>query len=277
MAAVMLLLAALCACTSERKREEAQAVARYEQARQLVEEGRLEAAKTQLDSVHLLYRQQVAVRRQAKALQDSIAYLEAQRTMIYADSLLQVLLPQVDPLLKRFRYDKDDRYEDHGQYVSRLLQTESNTERNFLQAYISDDRITRVKSYYFGAKPCNQQSLEIEALPTAKNASSPERVSASGSCHAFEVEGYHSILTVEDSAAINLLQFISAHKADRLRIHVNGTDNRGKISEITYFLNENEKAALEETYRLGVLFTDIRRTEEMMARAAKIVEKYATK
>jgi len=256
----MLLVVALSACTSEKKRLEAEATARYEHAQTLVEEGRLEAAKCELDTIHSLYRQQVAVRRQAKALQDSITYLEAQRTMTYCDSLLQVLLPQVDPLLKRFRYEKDERYEDHGQYVSRLLQTERNIDRNFLQAYITDDRLTRVKSYYYGSKPCEQKWVEIKGAE--------ESVRASGNCHSFKAEGYHSILTVENSAAINLLQFISAHIDERLRVSTAGA---------TYYLSDNEKAALEETYRLGVLFTDIRRAEEMMALAERTVQRYATR
>ena len=112
---------------------EQQARERISQARTLIQENNLEAAKVQLDSVHILYRQQVDARREAKALQDTIALLEAERTAAYADSVLQTLLPQVDPLLKKFRYEKDERYEDHGQYVSRLLQTTSNTERCFIQ------------------------------------------------------------------------------------------------------------------------------------------------
>ena len=104
-------------------------------AAELIEQHRYEAALQQLDSVHSLYPRQVEQRRQAKALKDTIVYLQSQLTLRYADSLLQPLLPEADKLLKEFRYDKREGYEDHGQYVYRNLQTGWNTNRCFLQAY----------------------------------------------------------------------------------------------------------------------------------------------
>ena len=91
---VVCVMSALVCPGCKNESEADQARERVAQARTLVEEGNLEAAKLQLDSVHILYRQQVDVRREAKALQDTITLLEAERTAAYADSMLQVLLPQ---------------------------------------------------------------------------------------------------------------------------------------------------------------------------------------
>ena len=197
----IMVLSALLIAGCNGKKEEKAAQARYDGALALVQEGRWDAAKTELDSIHILYRQQVPVRRQAKALQDSITYLEAQRTLAYSDSVLQVLLPQVDPLLKKFRYEKDDKYESNGQYVSRLLTTDRNMQRCFLQAYVGDNRLTRVKSYYYGATPLNQQQIEV----MVRRPEAPEIVAVNGTCHAFEADGHYSILTAEGEDAIALL------------------------------------------------------------------------
>lgn len=264
----------LCACKGNK--EEEQARERVKTARTMVAEGNLEGAKMQLDSVHILYRQEVEVRREAKSLQDSIRLLEAERTATYADSMLQILLPQVDPLLKKFRYDKDTRYEDNGQYVSRLLQTTSNTERCFLQAYVGDNRVTRVKSYYYGKSELCQQSVELCAMPAE------DCYSWTGNEHHFtlsegqsassnDADGFHSIMTLEGDPAIELLTFINMHSSARLRVRLSGETTRGKnVSPYTYYLGENEKKTLVETLQLAILFHDIKQLEDMMDGAKKI-------
>ncbi len=262
------LLCAVTLCTCKGDNEADAAHARIEHARTLIEEGRLESAKTELDSVHLLYRQQVDARREAKALEDTISILEAQRTAAYADSMLQVLLPQVDPLLKRFRYDKDERYEDNGQYVSRLLQTTSNTERCFLQAYVGDNRVTRVKSYYFGPKQLCQTSIELCAV------ADDQCNHWQGAEHHFETDGFHSILSIENETAIEILAFIADNQSARLRVRLHGTDLSGKKTEpYTYFLSKNDKDALVETLQLAILFHDINRLENMLNHAQQTLSK----
>lgn len=255
--------------------EEQQARERVDEARELVAEGNLEAAKVELDSVHILYRQQVNVRREAKALQDTITLLEAERTAAYADSMLQILLPQVDPLLKQFRYEKDDKYEDHGQYVSRRLQTTSNTERCFVQAYVGDNRVTRVKSYYYGAAPLCQTNCELCIMPAEDCnawAGSEHHFGEAGSTK--DGDGFHSILTMEDEPAIEMLAFIAGNKDARIRVRLQGTTASGKqAAPYTYFLSQNDKDALAETLQLATLFHDINRLEEMLNSSKKTVEK----
>ena len=265
--------------------QEKAAQARYDGALALVQEGRWDAAKTELDSIHILYRQQVPVRRQAKALQDSITYLEAQRTLAYSDSVLQVLLPQVDPLLKKFRYEKDDKYESNGQYVSRLLTTDRNMQRCFLQAYVGDNRVTRVKSYYYGKgslvqtevelclngnEDCNAwQGSEYHFYPTLsdKKQASPD-----------DTDEFHSILTVEGDPAIELLAFIAGNPEAKIRVRLHGKSVKGKErTPYTYVLSKNDKDALTETLQLATLFHDINRLEEMLNTSKKQIEKLSTR
>jgi len=253
-------------------KEELAAQERVEIARELIEDGNLEAAKLQLDTVHLLYRQQVSIRREAKHLQDTVALLEAERTAAYADSMLQVLLPQVDPLLKKFRYEKDGKYEDNGQYVSKLLQTTSNTERCFLQAYVGDNRATRVKSYYVGSAELCQTEVEL-CVPEQE-----ECASWQGAEHHFDADGWHSILTVEDEQAIEILAFIATHADARIRVRQFGKTTKNKqTSPAVFYLGKNEKEALVETLQLATLFHDINRLEEMQRTANRQIAHFAAK
>ena len=243
-----------------------QAQVLVQQAQTLVDNGQWRQARIVLDSVHTVYPKEVAQRRLAKALGDSITYLEAQSTLAYADSMLPPLLEQSDKLLKQFKYEKDAQYEDKGRYVHRLLHTSSNTARNFLQAYVRDDRQTIVKSYYYGSYQVNQQQVTLSAQG--------EEVRFSGSNHAFEVEGWHEIMTLEDENALQLLNFISAHHSDRVRVHGAGLKPNHTW---VYYLNDKEKEALSATYQLGFLMKDILRLEQMANTARNQIAHYERK
>ena len=255
------LVLCLSACTKAKNERDAQA--RVDAAAALVEQHRYEAALQQLDSVHSLYPKQVAQRRQAKALKDTIVYLQSQQTLRYCDSLLQPLLPEADKLLKEFRYEKNESYEDHGQYVYRNLQTGWNTNRCFLQAYVSDDRKTLVKSYYYGAKPVHQTSVALQAAD--------QEIEIQGQNHAFEVEGWHEILTLADEQALEVLNFISSHLGERIRVTAKGS------SKAAYYLSDSEKQALDCTYQLGLTMRDIDQLEEQIRLASQRVQHYESK
>lgn len=256
-----LLLLPFAACHRLTDAERAQE--RVNLAATLVDSGKLSQAKIELDSVHLLYPREVEVRRAAKHLHDSIVYIESARTLAYSDSVLQPLLVQADKLLKQFRYDKNKAYEEHGKYVHRLLYTGTNAARCYLQAYVSDERQTTLKSYYYGSKALHQQAITLTA--------NDMEWQSEGSNHAFEAEGWHEILTLQEDKALQALSFISANKGQRLKVTLQGRSN------YVYYLQANEKEALEQTYRLGILMKDIRQLEENIRIAQGRIDKWERK
>lgn len=262
------LACALLLCSCGGKSDADKAAALVEEGRSLAASGQLNEAKIRLDSVHHTYPKCVAQRRLARDLQDSITYVEAKRTLAYSDSLLLVLQPQADPLLKKFDYEKQDQYEDHGRYVHRLLNTDRNTQRCYLQAYVSDNHITTVKSYYYGGSELAQKAIELSV--------DEEVARFEGSLHSFEAEGYHSILSMDNDHALELLNFISSHMSDRIRINLVGT-RKGDETNYVYNLSDNEKTALQDTYQLGFLMSDIRRLEDAVRVSGLVIGKYEKK
>jgi hypothetical protein len=198
--------------------------------------------------------------RQQKAAKDSADWVHARRTLEVSDSLLQVLLPQADSLLRDFRYEKEDGYEDHGQYVHHLLRTDRNTARNYLQAVVRDDRVTVVRSFCYGSAPVRQQRVRISAGDLYAE--------AEGSNHLFEAEGYHEILTVQDDDAVRLLQFVASRTDERLLVTAEGT------GRVQYVLQANEKKALAETCRLALVMKDIATLERAVRVAGLQIQKY---
>ncbi|MCQ2342102.1 MAG: hypothetical protein MJZ75_01220 [Paludibacteraceae bacterium] len=208
----------------------------------------------------------VDIMRAEKAERDSLKYIQALHNLHYSDSLLQVLLPQSDPLLKSFIYSKDEKNEDHGHYVHRLLQTTSNTARNFLQAYVTDNYRVSVQSYYYGAQACDQRMVRLSA--------GEDFVEKEGSNHAFEVEGWHEILTIEDDDAKQLLSYIATHTAERIKV---SALDAGHKAHSTYYLNEQEKKALADTYQLAIIMSNIDALERAIRVANLQIEKYESR
>lgn len=246
-----------------RPSDEQRARTLIDSAQLMVDGGRWQQARLLLDSVHRSCPREVEQRRVAKALADSITYLEAQQTLAYSDSLLSTLLPQADALMRQFRYEKNADYEDHGRYVHRLLTTAGNTSRNFLQAYVRDDRETIVKSYYFGSRRVGQQSVTLTADDVVGR--------FAGSNHAFQAEGWHEIMTIENDNALQLLNFISAHASARIRVQGEGENT---ASAWVYYLTDKEKTALSQTYQLGFLMKDIAMLERTIRIANAQIEHY---
>jgi hypothetical protein len=233
----------------------------------LIDNGSWRNALVLIDSIHETYPDLKNQRNRAKNLSDSITYLEAQRTATYLDTLLPPLLDQVDKLIEqKFIYEKNDKYENNGRFVHRLLSTDKNTSRNFIQAYVRDDRMTIVKSYYYGNKPVIQNSVTLLA--------ESEQIVFSGSNHHFTTQGHHEIMTLENEQALSFLNFISTHQESRIRVKGSGTDAN---SSWIYYLNEKEKNALADTYRLGWLMKDIKQIEEMLDVAKNQILNYEQK
>lgn len=205
----------------------------------------------------------VAERRAARRAQDSVELIQHERTIRYTDSLLQVLLPQIDPLLKDFRYEKNEQYEDHGHYVHRLLTTTSNDRRCFLQAYVSDNRETTIRSYYYGLRPIHHKSIVLSADSVEHR--------FEGSNHTFEAEGYHETLSLSGNDALDVLRFLSGFAESRIRVQLFGDSDKPAA---TYYISSRDLSALLSTFQLGIMMSDIHQLELQQRQSSLQVEKY---
>lgn len=259
---IIFVLLFLIGCNT--KQEQArQAQALIDRAAELVICGKNNAAKLRLDSVHSLYPKCINQRRAAQSLMDSIVYIEAIQTLNYSDSLLQILLPQVDSILKNFNNEKQSDYENVGRYVHKLLPTNRNIARCFLQAYVSEDFHTILKSYYYGTTIRHQQV----ALSANDN-----QITISGTTHSFNDENStYEILTANEDEALFALQFIANNADERIKVTLHGEQ------DYIYYLNSNEKKALLQTYQLAILMNDIHRLEQQINQSNAKILKYQHK
>lgn len=261
---VLLLAVAIVSCNKNTEATNARQL--VDEANQLVQLEQYNAAKTKLDSVHLLYPKQVASRRAAKHLSDSIVYLEALKTAHYSDSLLQVIAPKADSLTRLFRYEKNDKYEDCGKFTHRLLKTDNNTDRCFLQAQVNENVQLVVKSFYIGEKYISHIAVRLSAAENSRQ--------LSGTLHKFEAGARHEILTIENGEAGQLLQFVDAFRTERIKVELLRDEQK---CAYTYYLMQNEKKALADTYQLYVTMRDLKQLEQLSNTANRQISYFLQK
>ena len=197
--------------------------------------------------------------RREKHQQDSINLVMQEQSLAYTDSLLQTIMPTADSLLALFEYKKNEKYEDHGYYIHKQLQPSGLGQRIYLQAYVTDNLKTVVRSMYFGSK--------IEHTDVTLSADS---VSAHfvGEPYYYEAEGNHEMVTLPDAEAVQLLQFVNGYADSRIKVTLSGKRS------YAYYLNAKDVHALLETLRLQVVMSDIKRLEDQQRQASLQVEKY---
>lgn len=55
--------------------------------------------------------------KQEKHVKDSVALADQMRSMEYYQAVRDSLLPQADSLMRYFKYEKNEKYQDHGYYI----------------------------------------------------------------------------------------------------------------------------------------------------------------
>ena len=240
-------------CQSETDTQKAE---RYlDQARRSVAESHYNQAKILLDSIHECYPREVAVRRMAKHLADTISVIENERTIFYCDSLIPLKYEEIKTAQKNFRREEDTAYIDEARYVHRLLRTENNALRCYLQVKVGEKGTIFLKSMYCG-RPIEHHLVELH-----NNAFS---VKAKGdNVHAFKLDNTHcETLMFAQNEALSLLNFINEYAQERIEVMLVGAS-----SSYSYVLMESERKAMAESYALSVLLSDYERLMQERRRA----------
>lgn len=197
-----------------------------------------------------------------KFQQDSIALVEQQKTMAYYQSQLPSLTAQADSLIPLFVYEKKEQYQDKGFYVIRGQQSAYNPYRCYMQPVVRDDGQTSVKCFYYGAKKVSFERVLMTAGDT--------EICLTGQTHGFDQNGWHAILTLEDSTAMQALQFVDAYHTQKIAI----TYASQKHTIFKYILSEADKKNMIQALRMAVVMQDINELEKRIYKTSLQIEKY---
>ncbi len=261
----LLLLTILLSCNSNTKVEK-EIESRINHIENLINNNNLNAAKIELDSIHILYPRMVDARRTAKSLEDTIIRIENIRTLAYCDSILPIKQHQADSIQKNFIFVKDEAYQTTGNYVYKSLRLEANMNRTYLRAYVTENSdfylISNFTGNYNIDHTCVSVSVgDIYATTDTIPLSSPMN-------HSFSDDGtFWEIVTFTNEAAENVPVFITQYSNERIKITLKGKRN------YTYYLTDADKKALSETYNLWVAKKDVEILKKEIEKATFNIER----
>jgi hypothetical protein len=119
-----------------------------------------------------------------------------------------------------------------------------------------------LQSFYYGERAISHNKVKLNAGEVW--------VEAEGSNHTFEAEGCHEIVNIPSTDALSLLQFISEHTKERVSVSLSAQD---KV-KAKYYLQDNEKKALTETYHFALIMNDISMLEQALRRNNNLISVY---
>ena len=253
------------ACDS-RKAQEKEADKRLQHIELLINQNSLNAAKIEIDSIHLLFPRLVEKRKIAAALQDTIERRESARNLQYCDSILPFKLHEQDSIQKNFRFEKDTVYQQYGNFVYKTQRTENNTSRTYLKVYVDENADFYLISNYFGPK-LDQSSVKVTvnemfAKTDSVGITDPDY-------HSFDDGGSHwETLTFKNNADKGLAGFIAQYTSSPIRVTL-----AGKKRSYVYLLDPSDKQAIAETYRLWVVKKDVSELRKIIKKSTIKVER----
>ena len=159
----VLLGTALCCLLTACENIEKKAGEKLRQARLAYEAGRYNEAKTQIDSIKLLYPKAFDTRRAGIYLMQDIELAEQRKTLAYLDSALQVRLTELESRKGRFVLEKDTVYQQTGHYLAPSQVIEKNLHRSYLRFQTDETGLMTLTSIYCGSRSIHHTSVKVTA------------------------------------------------------------------------------------------------------------------
>ena len=239
------------------------ALAEIEKTKQFIAEKQDSIALNCIDSIHVRYRTDVAVRRMADTLRWDIEYRLALITLPQVDSALNELQARLPELTKPFRFIKNEEYQTIGAFEHRQLRTENNTSRCYLKPSIDEHGKFTLTSYYLGTKA---QHTVVRA--TVDSLSVETQVAPSSNVSQFvDVDQYKEIIIYDDQLLNNIHSFIADNRDNRIKISLLGDGQ-----PYHYYLTPTERNILAQSYELSIALTDFNRLTDQQLRLSQKIE-----
>lgn len=132
-------------------------------AKAAYERGNYDEAKTQLDSIKILYPKAFETRKAGQALMLDVEMKSQQRTLTYLDSALQAKQAAFDAIKDKYVLEKDAEYQQTGNYLWPTQTIEKNLNRSYLRFQVNELGIMSLTSIYCGSNNIHHTAVKVIA------------------------------------------------------------------------------------------------------------------
>ena len=118
-------------------------------------------AKSQIDSIKVMYPKAFEARKQGIKLMQQIDLKEQQKTLVYLDSAMQVKQAQFEAIKNNFVLEKDTAYQEIGNWFYPTQVVEKNVGRSFLRGQVNELGEMSLTSIYCAGGTLNHTSVKV--------------------------------------------------------------------------------------------------------------------
>jgi hypothetical protein len=166
---VSLLCVAVCSCGGDVEKLAGKHLAT---ANEYFESGDYSAAKTEIDSIKILYPKAFKVRREGIRLLQQVELKEQERGLVYLDSVMAAKREEFKSMEAKFTLEKDTAYQRVGNYLWPTQTVERNLHRSFLRFQVDEQGVMSMTSIYCGASNIHHSTVRV-TVPDGTFAETP--------------------------------------------------------------------------------------------------------
>lgn len=211
-----------------------------QEAQQLFEQGLYSEAKSQIDSIRVLYPKAFESRKAGIKLMQQIELKEQARTLAYLDSAYQAKVAVFDSIKGNYVLEKDTAYQEIGNYFSPSQTVEKNINRTYLRAQVSEQGVMSLTSIYCGKGNIHHTAIKVSSGDTFAQTPASTDVYETSDL-GWKIEKADFVLG-QDSSVID---FIVMHKDHPIRVEFIG-DRTYKTT-----LQTADRKAIASVYELA--------------------------
>lgn len=242
------------------------AAEQYQKAEELYRQGDYARAKVAIDSIAKIDPRAFDEIRAGMQLMRRVDLSINERNLAYVDSLLPIRQAFQKDLLSKFKLEKDEKYQEEGNYVFKKDRNAGSVNRSCLRIQVTEDGQMQLMSVYFGTTKLNHESVKVE-LP----------------------DGTFALTSVIPYDGANNYRFVNAgnttevvtYKGKQMRsvadLVYNSNGAKIKVSyegkrPFSFIMDNNTREAISASYELALVMSEIKQLQREKAIATKTIE-----
>ena len=242
------------------------AAEQYQKAEELYRQGDYARAKVAIDSIAKIDPRAFDEIRAGMQLMRRVDLSINERNLAYVDSLLPIRQAFQKDLLSKFKLQKDEKYQEEGNYVFKKDRNAGSVNRSCLRIQVTEDGQMQLMSVYSGSTKLNHESVKVE-LP----------------------DGTFALTSVIPYDGANNYRFVNAgnttevvtYKGKQMRsvadLVYNSNGAKIKVSyegkrPFSFIMDNNTREAISASYELALVMSEIKQLQREKAIATKTIE-----
>jgi prepilin-type processing-associated H-X9-DG protein len=237
-----------------------------ENARSLYESGQYESGKQLLDSIKILFPEELEVKKQGLQLSRLIDIRIQERNYAFCDSILPLLQAEAEVMKKQFLFEKDARYDEIGNYFDKRQKLENKLQRSYIRSSVNELGEFSLASVYYGSQAIRHTRLKV--LGQGEEYTETDNIPHDGGVnYSFVDMGMTTeVVTYKGGKDKGVVSFIRNNKDKVLKAEYLG----GK--KYSFTISEEDKQALAKTLGFSEVLSGIEKMKKEKEKAEKRIE-----